>query len=60
MADIGSFEEAEEFQRRRFRSATSEQRLAWLRRMQEFAHHTGALQRARKLKEETSWKYGKR
>lgn len=59
MSELGSWAEAEEFQRSRTAATTPDQRLAWLRRMQEFAYRAGALQRAREHKAETSWKYGK-
>ena len=41
------------------RRSTPGQRLAWLRMAQEFAYQTGELQEARRIKQETSWKYGK-
>ncbi len=44
--------EEESERRTRIASASVDERLAWLRRMQEFAYETGALQRARRKKEE--------
>ena len=59
MAEIGSWEEAAEFALGRSKTRSAKQRIAWLQQVLDLAHKTGALERARQLKLENTWKYGK-
>lgn len=59
MSELGTFEEAEAFRAERVKKSSADERLAWLRQMQELAYKSGAWERAVRAKQDNEWKYGK-